>query len=203
MLVFYSCFTYLILRIIRALFRVAIFWAWTLHIAAMNVVHRDIACRNIFISSIENSETQKFFIAKIGDFGMARKVDGTRFLISEAPEQLPWRQCAPEVLSLPSKFSEFSDVWSFGILLWEAYSWGEQVFKEKTLAEMIEYYTRDFRFCQEEHGLKKPDFMPEEVEKVMDDCLRINFALSRGFKSLKIVISQMILKIFLCKGSIS
>ncbi|CAG5104625.1 Oidioi.mRNA.OKI2018_I69.chr1.g1400.t1.cds [Oikopleura dioica] len=137
------------------------------HIAAMNVVHRDIACRNIFISSIENSETQKFFIAKIGDFGMARKVDGTRFLISEASEQLPWRQCAPEVLSLPSKFSEFSDVWSFGILLWEAYSWGEQVFKEKTLAEMIEYYTRDFRFCQEEHGLKKPDFMPEEVEKAL------------------------------------
>jgi serine/threonine protein kinase len=151
------------------------------HIAAMNVVHRDIACRNIFISSIENSETQKFFIAKIGDFGMARKLDDSKFLISEGSEQLPWRQSAPEVLSLPSKFSEFSDVWSFGILLWETYSWGEQVFKDKTLNEMIEYYTRDFRFRQEEHGLKKPDFMPEEVEKVMDDCLRISYALRQWF----------------------
>jgi hypothetical protein len=57
---------------------------------------------------------------------MARTLDESRLFISTLQEQLPWRQSAPEVLAQPSTFSEKSDVWSFGILLWETNSWGEQ-----------------------------------------------------------------------------
>lgn len=150
----------------------------------MNIVHRDLACRNIFISSHHNSKTQSFFIAKIGDLGMAKTLDENGVYILTATEDLPWRQSAPEILSQPSTFSEKSDVWSFGIVLWETYSWGDQAHRDRMLGEIINYYTKDFQYLPEDCGLPKPPFMSTEIQRVMNMCLRINTPLRLTFKEI-------------------
>eukprot|EP01119_Soliformovum_irregulare_P017614 TRINITY_DN525_c0_g1_i4.p1 TRINITY_DN525_c0_g1~~TRINITY_DN525_c0_g1_i4.p1 ORF type:complete len:435 (-),score=136.04 TRINITY_DN525_c0_g1_i4:61-1365(-) len=79
-----------------------------------NIVHRDLAARNVLLSFQEND-----LVIKVADFGMSRKIDSSYYQTKpEAP--MPIRWSAPEVLSA-GKFSPASDVWSFGITVWEIY----------------------------------------------------------------------------------
>lgn len=85
----------------------------------VQIVHADIAARNILLDQT--------MVCKLADFGMSRKLDSSQVYIKEGQEPLPWRWMAPESLQL-MKFNEKTDVWMFGILIWEIFSFGEVPF---------------------------------------------------------------------------
>ena len=81
------------------------------HLANSNVVHRDLAARNILLAADSRN-------VKIADFGLARDVHGFGIYEQRSETRLPIRWMAPEFLFKGSS-SSASDVWSFGVLLWE------------------------------------------------------------------------------------
>ena len=86
----------------------------------VGVVHRDLAARNVMLD--------KWFQAKVGDFGLAR--EGNEYAVEPTDEdgnrkklELPWKWVAPEA-ALHRSFNQASDVWAFGITLWEIFTFG-------------------------------------------------------------------------------
>ena len=82
------------------------------YLASLNFVHRDLAARNVLLGSYMN--------AKIADFGLSRETHDKQYYVSRGGA-LPIRWTAPEALE-QNKFSEQSDIWAFGILLYEIWT---------------------------------------------------------------------------------
>uniref|UniRef100_A0A4W6DKJ3 Tyrosine-protein kinase n=1 Tax=Lates calcarifer TaxID=8187 RepID=A0A4W6DKJ3_LATCA len=86
-----------------------------------NFVHRDLAARNVLLV------TQHY--AKISDFGLSKAVaEEQNYYKAKGHGKWPVKWYAPECINY-FKFSSKSDVWSFGVLMWEAYSYGQKPYK--------------------------------------------------------------------------
>ncbi|CAG9858272.1 unnamed protein product [Phyllotreta striolata] len=121
-------------------------------------VHRDLACRNCLVSS-NDTESR---IVKIGDFGLARDVYKNDYYRKEGEALLPVRWMAPESLT-DGFFTSQSDVWSFGVLLWEIMTLGQQPYPARTNTEVLHYVRRGGR-------LGKPVDCPEELHNLLLKC---------------------------------
>ena len=78
--------------------------------ASLDVVHRDLACRNILVG--ENKSL------KISDFGLARLVMEDEIYVKTSKGRLPWKWMAIESIA-NREFTTASDVWAYGVTLWE------------------------------------------------------------------------------------
>ncbi|GFQ68878.1 proto-oncogene tyrosine-protein kinase ROS [Trichonephila clavata] len=124
----------------------------------MHFVHRDLAARNCLVSSYE----REYRIVKIGDFGLARDVYKSDYYRKEGEGLLPVRWMAPESL-VYGVFTTQSDVWAFGILLWEVITLGMQPYPARTNMEVLNYVRAGGR-------LDKPENCPDELHEIMTDC---------------------------------
>ena len=86
------------------------------YLEKMKFVHRDLAARNCLVTSN--------FIVKIGDFGLSRFTDSSNYYTPLLQREVPLRWLSPENIT-KEKFSSKSDVFSFGILMWEIVTMGE------------------------------------------------------------------------------
>nr|XP_012632048.1 non-receptor tyrosine-protein kinase TNK1 isoform X4 [Microcebus murinus] len=88
------------------------------YLGARGLVHRDLATRNLLLASPRT--------IKVADFGLVRPLGGARGrYVMGGPRPIPYAWCAPESLR-QGAFSSASDVWMFGVTLWEMFSRGEE-----------------------------------------------------------------------------
>lgn len=100
------------------------------YLADNKYVHRDIACRNCLVNAQR--------VIKLGDFGMARPMFENDYYKFNRKGMLPVRWMAPESLGL-GIFTPGSDVWSFGVLLYEIITFGSFPFQGLTNNQVLEH----------------------------------------------------------------
>ncbi|XP_054732284.1 fibroblast growth factor receptor homolog 1 [Anastrepha obliqua] len=101
------------------------------YLASRRCIHRDLAARNVLVSDD--------YVMKIADFGLARDIQDTDYYRKNTNGRLPIKWMAPE--SLQEKFYDSqSDVWSYGVLLWEIMTFGEQPYPNIMSAEELYSY---------------------------------------------------------------
>ncbi|XP_044306958.1 tyrosine-protein kinase ITK/TSK isoform X2 [Varanus komodoensis] len=118
-----------------------------------SVIHRDLAARNCLVG--------EFHVVKVSDFGMSRYVLDDQYT-SSMGTKFPVRWSAPEVFSY-NRYSTKSDVWSFGVLMWETFSEGRLPYENKTNAEVVEEISAGAR-------LYKPRLASNTIYKLMQCC---------------------------------
>ncbi|XP_066156235.1 proto-oncogene tyrosine-protein kinase ROS isoform X1 [Euwallacea fornicatus] len=128
------------------------------YLEEMHFVHRDLACRNCLVSSMEGENR----IVKIGDFGLARDIYKNDYYRKEGEGLLPVRWMAPESL-LDGVFTCQSDVWAFGVLLWEIMTLGQQPYQARSNLEVLHYVRGGGR-------LGKPTDCPDDLYSLMLKC---------------------------------
>ncbi|KAI4899110.1 hypothetical protein NFI96_034703 [Prochilodus magdalenae] len=119
-----------------------------------NFVHRDLAARNVLLV------TQHY--AKISDFGLSKALEDNDFYKSKGTGKWPVKWYAPECMNF-FKFSCKSDVWSFGVLMWEAYSYGQKPYKGMKGNEVIQMIESGERMAA-------PFNCPLEMYELMKKC---------------------------------
>ncbi|KFM82025.1 Proto-oncogene tyrosine-protein kinase ROS, partial [Stegodyphus mimosarum] len=128
------------------------------YLESLHFVHRDLAARNCLVSSYDREDR----IVKIGDFGLARDIYKNDYYRKEGEGLLPVRWMAPESL-VYGVFTSQSDVWSFGVLLWEVMTLGQQPYPARSNMEVLHYVRDGGR-------LDKPENCPDDLNEIMLSC---------------------------------
>jgi serine/threonine protein kinase len=124
------------------------------YMSSLHFVHRDLATRNCLVG--------QRLIVKIGDFGMSRDLYSCDYYKVGGHSMLPIRWMPPESL-LYRTFTVESDIWSFGVVLWEIFTYGRQPWFELSNQEVIQH-------VQTGHTLIPPRCCPPEVARLMSGC---------------------------------
>ncbi|XP_069569328.1 ephrin type-B receptor 4a [Brachyistius frenatus] len=127
------------------------------YLAEMSYVHRDLAARNILINSN--------LVCKVSDFGLSRFLQENSSdptYTSSLGGKIPIRWTAPEAIAF-RKFTSASDVWSYGIVMWEVMSFGERPYWDMSNQDVINAIEQDYR-------LPPPPDCPTHLHQLMLDC---------------------------------
>jgi Eph receptor B1 len=124
------------------------------YLADMNYVHRDLAARNVLVNAS--------LICKIADFGLSREIENASDAYTTRGGKIPVRWTAPEAIAF-RKFTSASDVWSYGVVLWEVMSYGERPYWNWSNQDVIKSIEKGYR-------LPAPMDCPEALYQLMLDC---------------------------------
>ncbi|XP_069117967.1 ALK tyrosine kinase receptor-like isoform X2 [Argopecten irradians] len=127
------------------------------HLEECHFIHRDIAARNCLLTC-KNGDR----MAKIADFGMARDIYRSDYYKKGGKAMLPIKWMPPEAF-LDGLFTTKTDVWSFGILLWEIFSMGYMPYPGRTNQDVMQFVTTGGR-------LEPPDNCPLPIYQLMSIC---------------------------------
>lgn len=124
-------------------------------LASKNCVHRDLAARNVLISEGK--------LVKICDFGLARDIMHDSNYISKGSTFLPLKWMAPESI-FHNLYTTLSDVWSYGILLWEIFTLGGTPYPDLPMNELF------YNALKRGYRMSKPAHASDEVYEIMKKC---------------------------------
>uniref|UniRef100_A0A7M4E9J5 receptor protein-tyrosine kinase n=1 Tax=Crocodylus porosus TaxID=8502 RepID=A0A7M4E9J5_CROPO len=125
------------------------------YLSDMSYVHRDLAARNILVNSN--------LVCKVSDFGMSRVLeDDPEAAYTTRGGKIPIRWTAPEAIAY-RKFTSASDVWSYGIVMWEVMSYGERPYWDMSNQDVI-------KAIEEGYRLPPPMDCPIALHQLMLDC---------------------------------
>ncbi|XP_031170376.1 tyrosine-protein kinase Tec isoform X2 [Sander lucioperca] len=145
------------------------------HLEANGFIHRDLAARNCLVNDS--------LVVKVSDFGMARYVLDDQYT-SSSGAKFPVKWSPPEVFNF-CKYSSKSDVWSFGVLMWEVFTEGRMPFEQSQNHEVVTLVTKGHRLYRPKMATPAIyDIMqiswherPEERPSFAQLCLMISDAL--------------------------
>lgn len=134
------------------------------YLESQHVVHRDLAARNVLLADDGQ--------AKVADFGLA-STDG----VTIDSGKLPIKWTAPEALR-QSQFSNKSDMWSFGVLLWEIYSFGRVPYPRIPLGDVVKHVEKGYQ-------MEAPEGCPQQVYTIMKEAWELDPAARPTFHQAK------------------
>jgi len=137
------------------------------HLAEKDFVHRDLAARNILVGHDNR--------VKVSDFGLMRQIYEDVYTAKKT-KKLPVKWMAPESI-LDGVFTTKSDVWSYGVLLWEMATLGGVPYPTMSSTELCRALKTGYR-------MEKPDMCCDEVYELMTECWRENPATRPSFSEL-------------------
>uniref|UniRef100_A0A9J8CI00 Fibroblast growth factor receptor n=1 Tax=Cyprinus carpio carpio TaxID=630221 RepID=A0A9J8CI00_CYPCA len=124
------------------------------YLASKRCIHRDLAARNVLVTE-DN-------VMKIADFGLARGVHQIDYYKKTTNGRLPVKWMAPEAL-FDRVYTHQSDVWSFGVLMWEIFTLGGSPYPGIPVEEL-------FKLLKEGHRMDKPSNCTHELYMKMREC---------------------------------
>ncbi|XP_044308173.1 ephrin type-A receptor 8, partial [Varanus komodoensis] len=125
------------------------------YLADLGYVHRDLAARNILVNGN--------LVCKVSDFGLSRILENNPdAAYTTTGGKIPVRWTAPEAITY-RKFSSASDVWSYGIVMWEVLAYGERPYWNMTNRDVIQSVEEGYR-------LPAPMGCPTALHQLMLDC---------------------------------
>ncbi|KAM4521739.1 ephrin type-A receptor 7 isoform 1-T1 [Odontesthes bonariensis] len=147
------------------------------YLADMGYVHRDLAARNILVNSN--------LVCKVSDFGLSRVIDDDpEAVYTTTGGKIPVRWTAPEAIQY-RKFTSASDVWSYGIVMWEVMSYGERPYWDMSNQDVI-------KAIEEGYRLPAPMDCPPGLHQLMLDCWQKDRAERPKFDQIVGVLDKMI-----------
>lgn len=132
------------------------------YVSDCGFVHRDIAARNCLVGDRNAPRLE----VKLSDFGLAVELGDRDFHCGDEDEEIPVRWMPPEAIR-ENRFTHASDVWSFGVLLWEIFTYGTQPYEQMTIKEVIRYVDLG-------RTLHCPEHASNAVYLQMQSCWRRN-----------------------------
>ncbi|KAL7977952.1 hypothetical protein Chor_004939 [Crotalus horridus] len=135
------------------------------YLNAKKFVHRDLAARNCMVS--------EDFTVKIGDFGMTRDIYETDYYRKGGKGLLPVRWMSPQALK-DGIFNTQSDIWSFGVVLWEIATLAEQPYQGMSNEQVL-------HFVMDNGVLERPEDCPDKLHDLMTWCWQQNPRLRPSF----------------------
>ncbi|XP_015229343.1 PREDICTED: tyrosine-protein kinase Fes/Fps isoform X2 [Cyprinodon variegatus] len=124
------------------------------YLESKKCIHRDLAARNCLVAERN--------VVKISDFGMSRERDDGVYSAEGGLRQIPVKWTAPEALNY-GRYTTQSDVWSFGVLLWETFSMGMTPYTSMNNQQTRDEVERGYR-------MPAPHGCPVEISRVMNNC---------------------------------
>ncbi|XP_018351954.1 PREDICTED: fibroblast growth factor receptor homolog 1-like isoform X2 [Trachymyrmex septentrionalis] len=125
------------------------------YLSSKRCIHRDLAARNVLVSDE--------YVLKIADFGLARDLHSNDYYRKKTDGRLPVKWMAPEAL-FHRVYTTQSDVWSYGILLWEIMTLGGTPYPSVPSVEKL------FQLLRTGHRMEKPPCCSIEIYMLMRDC---------------------------------
>ncbi|XP_020516690.1 tyrosine-protein kinase Fes/Fps [Labrus bergylta] len=149
------------------------------YLESKKCIHRDLAARNCLVA--------EKFLVKISDFGMSRQQDDGVYSAEGGLRQIPVKWTAPEALNY-GRFTTDSDVWSFGVLLWETFSMGLTPYTSMSNQQTREEVEKGYR-------MPAPHNCPMEISRIMSSCWQYDPKKRPSFKMLRTELSAIHKKI--------
>lgn len=142
------------------------------YLESKSFIHRDLAARNCLVGEQH--------LVKVADFGLARLVQATsadddqqQAYTAHIGAKFPIKWTAPEGLAY-NKFSSKSDVWAFGVLLWEIATYGKSPYPGVELANVYHLLDSGYR-------MERPDGCPINVYELIRKCWQWDAAARPSF----------------------
>uniref|UniRef100_A0A8C3A9C2 receptor protein-tyrosine kinase n=1 Tax=Cyclopterus lumpus TaxID=8103 RepID=A0A8C3A9C2_CYCLU len=147
------------------------------YLSDMGYVHRDLAARNILVNSN--------LVCKVSDFGLSRVIDDDpEAVYTTTGGKIPVRWTAPEAIQY-RKFTSASDVWSYGVVMWEVMSYGERPYWDMSNQDVI-------KAIEEGYRLPAPMDCPPGLHQLMLDCWQKDRAERPKFDQIVSILDKMI-----------
>ncbi|XP_036975291.1 platelet-derived growth factor receptor beta-like isoform X2 [Acanthopagrus latus] len=146
-------------------------------LSTRNCVHRDLAARNVLVCEGK--------LVKVGDFGLARDLMKDQDYIARGNSFLPVKWMSPESI-FQNIYSCQSDVWSYGVLLWEIFSLGGSPYPDLPMTQ--EFYSA----LKRGYRMSRPDHAPHNIFDLMKQCWEEKPQSRPSFSSLVVSVGNIL-----------